>query len=350
MQFNITDNKLIKFIQSDNYNLIFFKNTGKMVRWGKIPEDDPLYAPMPEILDLEISSGKCIGCSFCYKANSPNKEIINMSFDNFKNIFDKITKHKFLQQIAFGITSIDTNPDFFRMMEYAKKNGVIPNYTCHGQDVTIEIAKRTAKLCGAVAVSITDRDKSYNAIQMFTDAGMNQINIHFMLSDKTLDRAYHLIHDITSDIRLQKLNAIVFLGYKDKNKKGGQFPVSPEEYKKLIMYCDSKNIQYGFDSCSAKTYLLAIKDDINFDKKNTFVESCESGLFSSYINVKGEFFACSFSENIGMWKEGLNVLECEDFEKDIWNNPKTIKWRNLLLSSVTDINKAQCRVCPIYNI
>ena len=40
-----------------------------------------------------------------------------MTFDEFKIIFDKMPKT--LTQIAFGIMDIKTNPDFFKMMEYA---------------------------------------------------------------------------------------------------------------------------------------------------------------------------------------------------------------------------------------
>ncbi|KKK77470.1 hypothetical protein LCGC14_2853300 [marine sediment metagenome] len=53
-----------------------------------------------------------------------------------------------LGQIAFGICDIKTNPDFFKMMEYAREQGVIPNYTCHGLDVTKEVAKKSfQKIC-----------------------------------------------------------------------------------------------------------------------------------------------------------------------------------------------------------
>jgi len=80
-----TDN--IKAVASPNYNYIFDKKTGYFERWGKTREDDPVCAPFPEILDVEISTACQKGCPFCYKDNSVDGE--NMSFEIFKKIFDK---------------------------------------------------------------------------------------------------------------------------------------------------------------------------------------------------------------------------------------------------------------------
>ncbi len=162
----IIENKRYKICNSSDYNFIFNKDTGFFARWGKNKEEDPQYGPSPEILDLEISSGNigskeeiCKGkCPWCYKKNDKGTEPIhNMTFEEFKIIFNKINQVKTLGQIAFGLMNISTNPSFFDMMEYSKEHGVIPNYTCHGLDVTKEIAKKTAELCGAVAVSIVNK-------------------------------------------------------------------------------------------------------------------------------------------------------------------------------------------------
>ncbi len=57
------------------------------------------------------------------------------------------------------------------------------------------------------------------------------------------------------------------------------------------------------------------------------VDSCESfGIFSSYINVDGDYYPCSFCEGEKDWKEGISVLDCESFNKDIWLEKK---WKNI---------------------
>lgn len=118
-----------KFMRSPNVNFNFNKITGFMQRWGQTLEDDPDFAPCPEILDIEITS-ICNGpanklCGYCYKANTPKGH--NMTFAEFKNIIDKMP---FLTQIALGADAHGTtNPDMFQMMEYARSKGIIPNLT-----------------------------------------------------------------------------------------------------------------------------------------------------------------------------------------------------------------------------
>ena len=282
----------------------------------------------------------------CYKSNGGDQPTHNMTFNEFKIIFSKLTEPPILTQIAFGIMNISTNPDFFKMMGYAKENGVIPNYTCHGLDVTPEIAEFTAKTCGSVAVSIVNKEKTYDSVKMFTDAGMKQTNMHFMLSEETYDKAFEIIEDISTDPRLSNLNAIVFLQYKAKGRNPDAFNSvnSPEAYRKLFNFCEEKKVTCGFDSCSGPCFLKSIEGIDNEDLLKMMVEPCESGLFSSYINCYGKFFPCSFCEGENEWsnEEGIDVLHCENFIKDIWNSPKVIKWREELIS-----NK---RNCPVFDL
>ncbi len=365
----IVEKEDTKALLSENYNFLFNKKTGFFARWGKTPKDDPQFSPFgPEILDLEISSGgDCLGnCPFCYKCNGGDQPTHNMTFDEFKTIFDLMPKT--LTQIAFGIMNIQTNPDFFRMMEYAKENGVAPNFTCHGLDMTPEIAKRVSTLCGAIAVSLVNKKKTFETIKALLAEGMTQINIHYMLSEETYDRAFEIVDEISQDPEMKGFNAIVFLQYKAKgrNPDGFNSVLDINKYRTLTNHCESKDMRYGFDSCSGPIFMESIKASvISFDENNSanenkaikfvnaerkrkeefismFVEPCESGLFSSYINCHGEFFVCSFAEGENDWQEGLDVLNCEDFLKDIWNHPRLELWRKRLI----DRN----RECPIYDL
>ena len=352
----IFDGINVKLARSKTYNYNFNKINGRFSRWGATQDEDPFCSTFgPEILDIEISSGGgCLGnCPFCYKGNGGSAPIQNMTLDQFKIILNKMPK--VLTQIAFGIMNISTNPDFFPMMEYARSQGVIPNYTCHGLDVTQEIAERTAKLCGAVAVSVYNKEKSYNAIKMFTDAGMTQVNIHFMLADETYDRALEIVNDIASDSRLKRMNAIVFLQLKKKGRaEEGHYHYigSVEKYKRLMDFCKEKGVNYGFDSCSAPLYFKVIENDPDYKQLSSYGEPCESTLFSSYINSKGVFFPCSFSEEVIGWETGLNVLTCSDFLKDVWHHPSIKEFRKNLEQSSSGcadcLSQKICRSCPIY--
>jgi radical SAM protein with 4Fe4S-binding SPASM domain len=353
MSFQVFENKEHKMVRSNHYNYNFNKINGHFERWGRSFEDDPAFAPSPEILDIEVTT-ICKGpngklCPFCYKSNNPSGH--NMSFDIFKNIFDKISKNKILTQIAFGADAQATaNPDLFKMMQYARSKDVIPNITV--ADIDNETALKLSNVCGAVAVSVykhAGKDIAYNSIKRLSDAGLEQINIHFMLSDETFDDAFEIMNDSISDSRLCNLNAIVFLSLKQKGRGVKFNTISQDNYKKLVDYAFDNNISIGFDSCSAPTFINSVKDKKNFDLLYEMSEPCESTLFSSYINEHGIFFPCSFTENWkeGNWENGLSVLDSDDFVSDIWNHPKTVFFRNSLIQN-TDLNK--CRNCPAYSV
>lgn len=101
----IKENTCFKVIASPDFNLIFKKDDGTTLTWGKTKEDNPDYCPLgPVIADMEISEVCHQGCKFCYKANMARGA--NMSFETFKDIFHKLPRT--LTQIALGIGSIPT--------------------------------------------------------------------------------------------------------------------------------------------------------------------------------------------------------------------------------------------------
>lgn len=402
----IYENKKKKIVKSEKYNSVFDKTTGFFARWGETEDDNPICAPMPEIADIEISSGMCHNnCPFCYKGNKKDGKLHNMTFEQFRNIFHKIARTvwevKFeddktdspfsyrgfinakdfpnaftkmdmvkeiisgfykpdnvkslkiynaglLQQIAFGITSPTDNPVFFRMMEYCKEFDIIPNYTCNGTDMTEEIAKKSVDLCGAIALSVNDKEATYNAVKIMSDVGIKQINLHCVTFDGSYDKILGIIDDITTDERLKELNALVCLRYKPKGTNAGKFKqLTQEQYNKIFKYAEEKGVRLGFDSCSCHSYLNAIKGDKRFSELSKCAEPCESTLFSIYVNSYCEVSPCSFCENEirengENWTKGINLLEIQDFQREVWNSDKIKHFRELLLKNN--------RKCPMWNL
>lgn len=333
---------MLKKVRTPGYNYNFNPKTGYFVRWGKRPSDDPQYSPLgPEILDIEIST-ICHGitgtpCAFCYKANTSKGD--NMTLETFKKLFSKFNNN--LTQIAFGIGDVYSNPDMFAIFQYARDHGVIPNVTTNGYMVDPLTAKKLADVCGAVAVSrYQPKDVCYNAVKNLTDAGLDQVNIHMLVSRQTFTQCLEVLEDIKTDSRLKKLNAVVFLSLKQKGRGIHFSPVDPVKYKELIDKAFEYGIRIGFDSCSAHKFLKAIKGRPDKEKLEKYVEPCESGLFSGYINWKCEYFPCSFTEGEEGYKP-INILEKDSF-MDVWNSPEVENWRKLLFGS--------CRNCPVFRI
>jgi len=348
--YKIVEDEVVKLLISDKCKYLFNKKNGFMATWGKTKKDDPDYSPFgPFILDMEISTICNGGCSFCYKSNTISGK--NMSLETFKTILHKIPRT--LTQVAFGIGSIDANPDLWKIMEYCRTNDynkVVPNITINGIDFTDEQADNLVRLCGAVAISHYDDDNCYGAVKKLADRGLSQPNIHQLLCQETLEICYKVIDDAEKDERLSGLNAIVFLLMKPKGKRNKFHQLtSLEEYKKLIDYAFDKGVAIGFDSCGCENFLMAVTQREDYKKLEMLAEPCESTLFSTYIDVNGDFFPCSFAENTECFRTGLSVSKCKDFIDDIWNHPETIKFRNKLLDTVNN-SQIKCRSCPIYNL
>jgi len=344
----IVDSLTKKALASKHYNYVFDKKTGFFARWGKTKEEDPDFSPWgPEIADIEITtscagipdiSGKKSPCQFCYKSNTPNGK--NMSLETFVKVMEKLPKT--VTQVAFGADSEATqNPDLWRMMEHLRDIGIIPNITV--ANITDDTADKLKKYCGAVAVSCYEnKDICYNSVKKLTDRGMDQINIHYMICHESYDRALDVLKDIKNDERLAKLNAFVLLSLKQKGGGENFTTLSEEKFKNLVNTALDEKISIGFDSCSCHKFLASVKDHDNYDQFKMNAEPCESSCFSTYISVDAEFFPCSFAEGAKGWKDGLDVVSCDSFIKDIWNHPKTVDFRNKLLSN--------CRDCFLFKV
>lgn len=353
----IQENNQLKVLRSPEYNFHFDKKSGFFARWGATKEDNPEFSEFgPEIADIEIST-ICHGvpsvgvCKFCYKSNTPRG--INMTLETFKMIYSKLPKT--VTQIAFGIGDIDSNPDMWPIFDYCREVGIVPNVTMNGAGMTPELAARCASTCGAVAVSLYDTDVTFDTIKMLTDAGMDQINIHFMLSEQTFPRAIKLLQERLTDPRVQKMNAIVFLGLKPKGRSKGRYTVLKfERFAEAVQKALVAKIPLGFDSCSAFKFLKAVKqlidegkisNDPPYEYYEQVSEPCESTCFSAYINTDGLFYPCSFLEEEPGFEGGLDVVNCQDFLKDIWHHPKTIAYRERVIQGHKD-----CRNCAHYDI
>jgi len=350
----------IKRLSSRDYNYHFNLKTGAFYRWGRTKEDDPK-SGMLEIFDLEVSEicngipapGATVAtpCSHCYKSNT--KAGKNMSFETFKLIFDKLPQS--LTQIAFGIGDLDSNPDLIKMFEYCRHNehnpGVVPNLTINGWGLTDEWVKTLKHHLGGVAVSrYENKDVCYDAVQKLSDAGMAQVNIHQVVANENLDQCYQLIDDAATDPRLKGLKAIVFLTLKPKGKRNTWTTIKDVKvYRALVEYAFEKGIGVGFDSCSAPTFLAAMKGHPKFEVLSQLSESCESDRFSGYANVDGIWSHCSFTEGLPNWGT-VDLKTITDFNKEVWVSPEVKKFRGCLTCQKNDHIAGEVYLCPVYDL
>ena len=344
----VIDSPAGKVVIGEDYNFTFNKSNGEFKRWGRTYEDDPEFSPIgPEILDIEITTS-CNGingklCPFCYKSNTPNGK--NMSFDTFRKILDSFPLT--LTQIAFGADSeAKSNPDLWKMANYARNKGIIPNITVANiDDVT---ADKLVDVVGACAVSrYADENVCYDSVKRLTDRGLKQTNIHYMICEESYKDCLRTLNDICTDPRLDKLNAIVFLSLKKKGRGVKFTPLSQEKYANLVNFCLYNHINFGMDSCGAAKFINTVKDHPNIKQFLTVCEPCESSLYSSYISVDGIYYPCSFCNGCKGWEEGIDVKNVDNF-LDVWYNDRVKKFRETLCSNTH--NEFKIRECPIFTV
>ena len=355
-----------RFIEAkdDSFHLLFLKKDGFTAKWGRTIEDDPTHCAFGnEIADIEITkacrgirniAGKRIVCPWCYKSNTPNGNYMN--FETFKNIFDKLNVPKTMTQIAFGVdaeASDELNPDIWKIMDYCIENNVTPNITV--ADIDERTAKNLVKRCGAIAVSYyanINKDCCYNTVKLLIDEAKKinkqmKINIHCLISKETYDSVFDLINDCQNDERLKDMGSIVFLSLKQKGRGEHFNQLTTDEFKKIIDTCFDKKVSMGFDSCSAPKFLNAIKGRKDEEFLKNYVESCESVMYSMYIDANGIFYPCSFMEKEGEWEKGIDMKNIDNFISDVWYEDRVVDWRN---TSIQCINCNGCNKCKFYDV
>ena len=318
----VVDSASHKFVinRDGSYTQVFNKTTGFNARMGRNVEDDPSWCPLgAEILDCEVSINGCpkvggASCKFCYK-NNTDKPATNMSLETFKKVIGKFPRN--LSQIALGITGVQTNPDFVEMLRWLREDmGIVPNYTLSGADLNDEIFEATLKYCGRVAVSVYETDKNlcYNTIKRFNERSKDFCNMHIILSDSNLPFVEEVLDDIESG-KVPGLRNIVFLRCKPVGR-ASKLPctLSMETLDKVITRCEKIGIGFGFDSCSCGLVSEYYKSRGRNDLVK-YMEPCESGRCSGYVNTFGQYYHCSFCEHVPNFKPIDMLAPDFDFHK-----------------------------------
>ena len=334
-----------------DYHCFFSKLDGFNCRFGAKVEDNPEYCGLgPEILDLEISQNGCVpvpgstNCRYCYK-NNTNAKPTNMAFETFKKIIDSFPKN--LSQIAFGITGLKTNPDMERMFEYCRGIGIVPNVTTVGADMDERMKDVLCKWCGAVAVSCYTGAKElcYKTIKELHDHAKEKygrdlhVNMHIVVSKDNMAHLKEVLRDI-ADKKVDGLRSVVLLRIKPKGRAAKMDCKIPlDVYEELVSFCLENKISFGFDSCSA-TPVMEVLKKLGRQELCSSCEPCESSKLSSYINVRGQYWSCSFAEGTDFIKP-VDVLAYAS-ATEWWNSDDVRKCRFC--------ENPACASCPIYDL
>lgn len=358
-----------------HFREFFDKETGLWITGDCEDGTTPFRRSFPSLLDIGImghcpngKAGICAKAGIqCYQ-NAPNSTRDNMKLEDFKTIIDQC-KGKTFQVALGGAGDPNLHENFKEIVDYCRNNGIIPNYTTSGFNLTdkqVEISKQ----CGAVAVSQYSRLEigqmpSYQiledgsriptemmqvfsetnpqtniAIQKFLDAGITT-NIHYVLGKNTIKEA---IIRLKNNLFPEGINAIVFLLHKPVGlgQESNMLHYDDPEVKEFFELIDNEKFPFkiGFDACSVPGIINFTK---NIDSRST--ETCEGSRTSAYIDAQMNMMPCSFGNQDKSYYVSLydNTIK-EAWESEVFNN-----FRNHLFKACPNCkNRVNCYGgCPI---
>ncbi len=292
-----------------DYHFVADSSTGMTMRWGKSLQDNPSFAPIPELADISISNHCTKGCPFCYRNSKRNCDF--MTLEEYCFVLDAMNHPQYgnVFQVALGGGEPLEHPDLIAILDETLKRGIIPNLTTNGLHLTPQYCKLIKGKIGAIALSITsveeiDKDK----IEMLVEEGI-KTNLHYVLSSQNIEEAISILKGEKNDY-FSNINAIIFLTYKPAGRADEKHVIKKGNL--LNTFCrlmDCKEIErprIGFDACFVPMLLHWTKI------ATEWVDSCEGGFFSVYIDHHMNVSPCSFSGG----KDSYNLKEYDFY--DIW--------------------------------
>lgn len=307
-----------------DYHFLADAKSGVTFRWGKTLEDNPTFAPVPELADISISNKCSKGCSFCYKDSMPDGKV--MSVEEYCQVLDSMYSPEYgnVFQVAIGGGEPLEHPDFLKIVDETAKRGIVLNFTTNGQLLNVKICKVIKGKIGAMAISassISDLKKNRTAIDCAKEL---KVNIHYILSETSIEEATEIVNGVYNDL-LKGINAIVFLTYKPAGrgttdkvlKNGKELNAFIEAVKAPKTSC-----KIGFDACFVP--MLMRRKSV----RREMVDVCEGGFFSVYIDENMCVSPCSFSggrdayslREYGFYDIWLNKLQ--DYRERVKNGCK----------------------------
>lgn len=331
------------------YNFVGIPETGVTFRWGDSFSENPYMAPWPELADISISNYCTNGCSYCYRESSEEGKF--MKLEDYRLILSELTNENYgsIFQVALGGGEPLLHPDFNEIIRITKEEyGIIPNYTTCGKFFNQGNVEATRAYCGAVAISWDPyRDLS---LEELSEIGSylkdNDIlaNIHYVVSEKTISVATRILEGEYDDY-LHNFNSVIFLTYKPTGRAENSGSIKSKiNLKSFLDLIDNPvtSTKIGFDACFVPVLMKAT--DVNID----FVDSCECGFFSVYIDENLDVTPCSFC-NDSKYHYNLKQFSFEEIWKGKFSSYRNYVDDNCKLDCFKCDKGSQCRgKCPFF--
>jgi MoaA/NifB/PqqE/SkfB family radical SAM enzyme len=321
---------------SANYNFFGDTETGVTMRWGSSPHNNPVYAPWPELADISISNHCSKGCEFCYRDSKQNNSF--MSVEQYEQVLSALQSERWgnVFQVALGGGEPLEHPDFQAIIQKTREKGIVANFTTNGIHLDEPMINFLKGKIGALAISVGEIQELCTAkIKLLAEAGI-KTNLHFILNSQSIGEAIEILNGKYNEL-LEDVNGVIFLTYKPRGRATSAQCLSMDDRLNEFTSLIDKNqcaARIGFDACFVP--VLMKHTDVNVD----YIDSCECGFFSIYIDENLNVQPCSFAN------ETRFSYNLKDHDMQIIWEQKYEEYREEIAKNVCASecqNKADCR-------
>jgi len=314
-----------------------------------------LFPPFLEIEPTTACNLKCVCCEHTYWKEPPK----NMTFEQFKKIFDDFGRPKWLG--LTGIGSSYLNKDYHKMLAYAKSKGTIIEVFDHfahfkndeqikeliqiGPDFqfvsTYGASKKSfEKICVGSDYTLIEKSiKRFVELKKKMKKRFPILNFHYIITSESKEEILEFldfVHSLETEVG-EILVTPMLHSFKEAKKYA--VDISPDYVKRII----TKAKKYGIPI----TVNMSAKQEAEGLEDKPPMNNCKEYIMP-FIFVTGHVTPCCGQNeaNAREWQKKLslgNVLE-KPF-REIWYSPRYKQMRKLIRQ-----NKCpkECALCPAY--
>lgn len=301
----------------------------------------------PIYVQIEPTTYCNLRCVTCSRESYPRERLGNLTFENFKMMIDQIPSLVFVKLQGMGEPLI--NRDLFRMAEYAKSKGIIPNITTNGTLFTESNISSLLEDFENIAISFdAARKDTYEKIRVGANYEKVVANIRMLVKKrnetgkKTRIEIHYVVSKINQGELKESVKMFAEIGVDEFTAVGVQeWSATGNTYDKIkevqLMNIDevSKEAMEAVSDSKMK-FSFAPLIDPRYNAK-----SCVYPWDSCFITFDGFVTSCCLRPDPRFNNFG-NVFK-DSFE-NIWNGEKYRNFRRCFLEGRISEN---CKNCPL---
>lgn len=298
----------------------------------------------PVLVDFQITSKCNLACPHCYAQASkfgrhvPLKDIIT--------VLDQCQKAGVLE-VALGGGEPTIHPDFVKILKIANQKSLVPNLATNGKAMTKTLAKKLARYCGAVALSIEfindefkkrrgyDFNKFLASAKLIKEAGLRLV-FQITVSQTNLFKIKKTVKLLSS----YQPYGMVFLTYKPvgraKRFDSPLFNITNKkilaELKKCFSILQDNRIKIGYDCCMGN-----LLTGLDWEAKGE-IYGCSALRESVAVDTNLNVLPCSF-----VMDQKLGNLKNQDLIS-IWHSYQSNSFRDKFKQKISQ--HKICQNCP----